>query len=492
MRTSHSALLCLAMTATLTLASAGDSFAQRAPRSPGPGVSTGKPSGSIGQPSFPGNYTPLEPDNIMAIPQHRPDGAQYRTMDSGSTGKQTKGSRRQPERTARGDGSVPTANEGRSKADEVLFEVSNVVNARTVEDLLRRFRLVQIASQSSQLLGTTVYRGRISDGRPPAAVVRALEAESVIAQQNHLFTLQEYETETTGAAAGEGGLAQYELAKLRLPEAHRIANGQSVLVAVLDTAIDAAHPDLAGSIAKRVDVVGTPMTPHRHGTAIAGLIAAHGKLTGAAPAAQILAVRAFDPAGAGAEGSTFDILKGLDWAAANGARVINMSFAGPRDAALHRAMEAAHKQGIVLVAAVGNAGAKSPPLYPAADPNVIAVAATDADDGLLEESSRGHHIALAAPGAKILVAIPGGGYEVASGTSYSAAEISGIVALMLEHKSGLTPDKVRAILLATAKDLGPKGRDTMFGAGLADAYGAILAEDAPAPRAAERVSTGAR
>ena len=65
---------------------------------------------------------------------------------------------------------------------------------------------------------------------------------------------------------------------------------------------------------------------------------------------------------------------------------------------------------------------------------------------------------------------------------------------MLEHKSGLTPDKVRAILLTTAKDLGPKGRDSMFGAGLADAYGAILAEDAPAtaPRSAERVSAGAR
>ena len=255
-----------------------------------------------------------------------------------------------------------------------------------------------------------------------------------------------------------------------------------MLVAVIDSGVDADHPELAGAVAQTFDTLPAPMTPHKHGTAIAGLIAAHGKLMGAAPDARILAVRAFDPTGASAEGTTFNILKGLDWAAANGARIINMSFAGPSDPALHRSLEAAHKKGIVLVAAAGNAGPKSPPLYPAADPNVIAVTATDADDKLFAQSNRGRHIAVAAPGAQILVAIPDGGYEVASGTSYSAAEVSGIVALMLERNGDLTPDKVRDILLATAKDLGPKGRDIMFGAGLADAYGALMAEDAPVAR----------
>ncbi len=253
---------------------------------------------------------------------------------------------------------------------------------------------------------------------------------------------------------------------------------------------------MAGSIAESFDTL-TPSTgPHKHGTAIAGLIAAHGKLMGAAPDAKILAVRTFDPKDAGAEGTTFNILKGIDWAAAHGARVINMSFAGPSDPAIHRSLEAAHKKGIVLVAAAGNAGAMSPPLYPAADPNVIAVSATDAEDKLFEQSNRGRHIAVAAPGAQILVAIPESGYEVSSGTSYSAAEVSGIVALMLQRKRDLTPDQVRSILQATAKDLGPKGPDVMFGAGLADAYGALTAENAPlaaaGPRPIERVSTGAR
>jgi len=226
------------------------------------------------------------------------------------------------------------------------------------------------------------------------------------------------------------------------------------------------------------------------------LIAAHGRLMGAAPDARILAVRAFNPEGTSAEGTTFNILKGLDWSAAHGARIINMSFAGPSDPAIHRSLEAAHKKGIVLVAAAGNAGPKSPPLYPAADPDVIAVTATDAEDKLFGQSNRGSYIAIAAPGAQIMIAIPDAGYTVESGTSFSAAEISGIVALMLQHNGKLSPDRVHAILLATAKDLGPKGRDTLFGAGLADAYGAVMAEGASltakVPPSVERASTGAR
>ena len=100
-------------------------------------------------------------------------------------------------------------------------------------------------------------------------------------------------------------------------------------MAVIDSGDRRHSPELAGAIAESFDTLPAPMTPHKHGTAIAGLIAAHGKLMGAAPGARILAVRAFDPDGRGAEGTTFNILKGLDWAAAHDARVINMSFAGP-------------------------------------------------------------------------------------------------------------------------------------------------------------------
>ena len=136
-------------------------------------------------------------------------------------------------------------------------------------------------------------------------------------------------------------------------------------------------------------------------------------------------------------------------------------------------LAAAHKKGVVLIAAAGNAGPKSPPLYPAAEPEVIAVTATDSSDKLFDGANRGRQVAIAAPGVDILIAVPNGGYEVSTGTSYSSAEVSGIAALMLQHDGGLKPDQLRAVLIATAKDLGKKGRDDDFGAGLIDAYRAV-------------------
>jgi subtilisin family serine protease len=430
------------------------------------------------------------PGAIVAVPQGYPPNGPY--VDDGPYGPS-----RSQRANRRGSSGAPPANERRLVPNEVVIELSNSFNAQQIDALQRRHRLTRIESQAFALSGTTLYRWHIPDRRSVATVVRALEADRVVAsaQPNYLFTLQDGEVKSEGVR-NEGDAAQYELAKLHLPQAHALAKGDNVLIAVIDSGIDANHPELAGSIADSFDTLEAAKAPHQHGTAVAGLIAAHGKLMGAAPEARILAVRTFDPAGAAAEGTTFNILKGLDWAVANGARIINMSFAGPSDPAIHRALESAHKKGIVLVAAAGNAGATSPPLYPAADPNVIAVTATNADDKLFEQSNRGRHIAISAPGAQIMVAVPDSGYEVSSGTSYSAAEVSGIVALMLQRKADLTPDHVRAILRATAKDLGPKGPDIMFGAGLADAYGALTAEAAPVAAAGarpiERVSTGAR
>lgn len=432
------------------------------------------------------------PGIIMAVPAMMPP-SNPRFVDDGTVIEDIDRPRGRPPQNAapRRVSGAPPANERRLVPDEIVIELNNSVTPQQIDALQRRHRLTRIESRSMQLTGTTLYRWRIPDRRSVPAVVRALEADRVVAsaQPNYLFTLQD------DAAKPEGDAAQYELVKLRLPQAHELATGDDVLVAVIDSGIDAAHPELAGSVADSLDTLDTPKAAHAHGTGIAGLIAAHGRLKGAAPGARILAVRAFDPNGTTAQGTTFNILKGIDWAVEKGARVINMSFAGPNDPGIQRSLAAAAKKGIVLIAAAGNAGAKSPPLYPAADANVIAVTATDADDKLFEASNRGKHIAIAAPGAQIMVAIPDGGYEVSSGTSYSAAEVSGIAALMLQRKPELTPAKLRALLLMTAKDLGPKGRDTQFGAGLADAYGALTADEAPVAQAfplpIERVSTGA-
>jgi subtilisin family serine protease len=101
---------------------------------------------------------------------------------------------------------------------------------------------------------------------------------------------------------------------------------------------------------------------------------------GSAPEARLLAIRAFGVGSKGAESTSYVILRGLDYAAEHGAQIINMSFAGPKDPLIERAVAATAARGILMVAAAGNAGAKSPPLYPAANPNVIAVSGTDAQE----------------------------------------------------------------------------------------------------------------
>ena len=108
-----------------------------------------------------------------------------------------------------------------------------------------------------------------------------------------------------------------------------------------------------------------------------------------------------------------------------------MSFAGPADPALRDLLASAHKKGVVLVAAAGNAGPRSPPLYPAADSHVIAVTATDAEDHLFAQANRGNYIALAAPGVDVLVPAADSRIQLTSGTSVAAAQISGVAALLL-------------------------------------------------------------
>jgi subtilisin family serine protease len=380
---------------------------------------------------------------------------------------------------------VPAAGERRFVAFEVLVGLPSNLTQQALDALARRHRLLRLESQAIALTGTTMHRWQISDQRSVADVVRALEADTSVrvAQPNYRFALQE----TQGRAAGE---YQYALEKLRLPEAHRLATGGSVLVAVIDNGIDTTHPELADVIAASFDATGRPEPPAPHGTGMAGAIAAHARLTGTAPAARILAIRAFGSSGKSDESTSLALLKSVDWAVANGARVVNMSFAGPRDPELAVVLAAATKKGIVFVAAAGNAGAKSPPLYPAADPNVIAVTATDADDKLFVQSNRGNYIAVAAPGVDIVAPAPSGTYQFTSGTSVAAAQVSGIAALLLDAKPGLTPQAVRKALLSTARDLGPKGRDDQFGAGLADAYGAVQSLTASVSAPVANVSTG--
>lgn len=168
---------------------------------------------------------------------------------------------------------VPPAGERRFVAFEVLVALPSNLTQQALDTLARRHRLARLESQAISLTGTTVHRWQVTDQRSVADVVRALEADTGVraAQPNYRFTLQQ----TQGSAAGEH---QYALAKLRLPEAHRLATGGSVLVAVIDNGIDIAHPELADVIAGSFDATDRPAPPAHHGTGMAGTIAEIGRV----------------------------------------------------------------------------------------------------------------------------------------------------------------------------------------------------------------------
>ena len=389
---------------------------------------------------------------------------------------------RRPMIGERGFTGVPPIGETRFLTNEMVFQVPANVSAQTVDTVARRLNLSTVASQSFNLSGGTLFRFRITDGRPVADVIRALESENIgVAQPNYVFKLQQ--DASLAATSARGDPSQYVVDKLRLVDVHRIAIGGNVLVAVIDSEIDGKHPELAGAVIEEFDAIGNHDKPHVHGTGMAGAIAAHRRLMGVAPGVRLLAIHAFSSSGTDtAQATSAHILAGIDWAISKGARIINMSFAGPDDPILQLALQKAHDKGVVLIAAAGNMGPKSPPLYPAADPNVIAVTATDAKDQLLPQANQGAYVAVAAPGVDILEPAPNGTYQVTTGTSVAAAHVTGIAALLLDRDPTLDAAAIRDILTTSARHHTPKGRDDQFGWGVVDPYGALMSLDAKVAR----------
>jgi len=365
---------------------------------------------------------------------------------------------------------LPPAGETRFLPAEMLLDIPANVPTPTLDAIAARHTMTRLETQTFGLTGRTLHRWRLDGGGTVQAMIRGLAGEPLVAgaQPNYIYALAQEPVAPINSD-------QYAPEKLSLIEAHRLATGNRVLVAVIDSGVDAAHPDLAGAIAASFDAVGEGASPDQHGTGMAGAIAARRTMLGTAPQVALLAVRAFGAKASNVDGTTFSIIKGLDWAVEQGARVVNMSFAGPADPRLRDALAKASRRGIVLIAAAGNAGPRSPPLYPAADPAVIAVTATDINDALFVGANRGSHIAVAAPGVDVLVPGTGGSYQLTTGTSVAAAQVSGVAALLIERNPSLTSADVRRILTRTAKAIAPKGRERDFGAGLVNAYQAVTA-----------------
>ncbi len=256
---------------------------------------------------------------------------------------------------------------------------------------------------------------------------------------------------------------------------HR-ARGNGVRVGVLDTGVEMTHPDLRSNVRGGFDTIAERnevVDDNGHGTHVAGIIAASDNefgVVGVAPGAEIYAVKAFDSRG---QGQVSDIVQGVEWCVQQRMNVLNMSF-GTRDAsrALTLALEKAAEAGMVLVAAAGNDGGKDTVLYPARDPNVIAVTATTADDHIASFSSTGPEVDVCAPGADVLSTYRGSTYKTMSGTSMACPHVSGIAALILSAAPRLGPRQVRKAICDGASRL-PGYSSDQQGAGLVNAGAAL-------------------
>jgi serine protease len=282
---------------------------------------------------------------------------------------------------------------------------------------------------------------------------------------------------------------QWDLDRLRVADAWPKATGAGVTVAVIDTGVDASHPDLAGQVLPGVDFVdgteGTATDENGHGTHVAGTIAAitgnGAGVSAVAPDARILPVRVL---GANGTGYMSDAASGIVYAADHGADVINMSLGTDTQVdAVTNAIAYARSKGAVVVAAAGNQRTGgSPASYPAADSGVIAVAATDSADAVAYYSTRGDYVDVAAPGSGIVSTYPGGSYRTMNGTSMATPHVAAVAALLKSYHAGLSPDAVEQALETSATDLGPAGKDADFGYGRIDAAAALAAVAPSAPQ----------
>lgn len=268
------------------------------------------------------------------------------------------------------------------------------------------------------------------------------------------------------------------------PALHAEGNfGQGVKIAVIDTGIDATHPELAASYRGGINLLDPAMPPlddswNGHGTHVAGVLAAAADgdgVVGVAPAAELYAVKVSDGSG---YGSISTLIAGLEWAIANQIDVANISLGTSASSlALEQACQAAYDTGMLLVAAAGNTkNSGGSVLYPAAYAQVIAVSAAAPDDSAVYISAVGPEIELAAPGGNIYSTVPGGSYAALTGTSQAAPHVSGVAALLLAaglqdlDGNGIADTRdLRLQLQQTVLDLGEPGRDATFGYGLVQA-----------------------
>ena len=240
----------------------------------------------------------------------------------------------------------------------------------------------------------------------------------------------------------------------------------SLRIGMIDSAVDTSHPSLDNAaIQTRSFVSDDAEKPNFHGTAIASIIVANSpEYRGLAPNAELYAATVFEhDRERGEIASTVSLVRALDWLMSSGVDVVNISLAGPPNRLLEAALDRANEKGVMILAAAGNGGPAAQPMYPAAYGSVVAVTAVDADGQVFRLANRGEYLDISAPGVSLLHAKSGGGYAASSGTSFAVPFAATAAARLRQLQPG---ENVLQLLYESAQDLGPPGRDNIYGYGL--------------------------
>lgn len=280
------------------------------------------------------------------------------------------------------------------------------------------------------------------------------------------------------------GTMQYHHRKMETKLAWDKTRGSAdVIVAVIDNGIDSSHPELKTQIFRPYDTVkdSSTIAVGEHGTHVAGIIA--GSIdngiggSGIAPTAKIMPINVFD----GELAYTSEIIQGIYRAVAQGADIINLSLGGyAYSSSFNDAIQAAHKKGVLIVAAAGNENIGTP-YYPASYANVISVASTTAFDKVSSFSNFGKNIDIAAPGTSIHSTLPKGTYGLMSGTSMASPMVSGVAALIKANEPALNNIEIENRIYSSADDLGVAGKDPYYGHGRLNARKALMINYLPVP-----------
>lgn len=371
----------------------------------------------------------------------------------------------------RGENKIPV----RYVKDEVLLKFNLGVSKQEIQEILKKHNLVEVSDDALSKIG--YIKVRIPDGRDVISVIEEIRKEyklkipepnyisNTLTVYDPLYNNQWYIPDTDFDKAWE-----------------KTESKNPIKIAVVDSGVDAGHPDLNGKILNGCDFVNDDTDAsddHGHGTFVAGIIAATANdigIKGLYSNAQIIPIKAIDNNGLG---TYEDVACGIIYAADNGAKVINLSIGGyGYSFLLQAAVDYALEKGCILVAAGGNDGIEQA-IYPAGYPDVIGVSALGYNSRIWFHSNSGKHIDVSAPGLNILSTGLNNSYIYASGTSASTPMVSALAAMLVLEKPDLSSSFIERLIIQSAKDIGGRGWDSLYGGGEIDAHAALQQDVEP-------------